>query len=93
MNPLFTTGITYMDNYNLDNAAAFAAVIGRHPQIKRILCGDLHRAIDPRFAGTVAARPRVRRTRSALISFQARASVSILNRPVISCMYGRREAL
>jgi len=52
--PPFTTGITYMDNYNLDNAAALAAVIGRHPQIERILCGHLHRAIDRRFAGTVA---------------------------------------
>jgi 3',5'-cyclic AMP phosphodiesterase CpdA len=52
--PPFATGITYMDNYSLNDAAALADVIARHPQIERILCGHLHRAIDRRFAGTVA---------------------------------------
>ncbi len=52
--PPFATGITYMDNYSLDDAAAFAEVVRRHPVIERILCGHLHRAIDRRFAGTVA---------------------------------------
>jgi Icc protein len=53
--PPFATRITYMDNYSLDDAAAFAEVVVRHhPQIERILCGHLHRAIDRRFAGTVA---------------------------------------
>jgi Icc protein len=52
--PPFATGITYMDNYGLNNAADFGKVIGRHPQVERILCGHLHRAIDRRFAGTVA---------------------------------------
>ena len=52
--PPFATGITYMDNYGLDNATGLAEVVGRHPQVERILCGHLHRAIDRRFAGTVA---------------------------------------
>ncbi len=52
--PPFTTGIAYMDNYGLANAAGLAEVVGRHPQVERILCGHLHRAIDRRFAGTVA---------------------------------------
>jgi Icc protein len=52
--PPFATGITYMDNYGLANAAGLAEVVGRHPQVERILCGHLHRAIDRRFAGTVA---------------------------------------
>lgn len=52
--PPFATGITYMDNYGLDNAAAFAEIVARHRQVERILCGHLHRAIDRRFAGTVA---------------------------------------
>ncbi|HEX6440686.1 MAG TPA: phosphodiesterase [Stellaceae bacterium] len=52
--PPFATGITYMDHYGLENAAGLARVIARHPQVERILCGHLHRAIDSRFAGTVA---------------------------------------
>lgn len=52
--PPFATGIERMDRAGLDNSAAFAAVASRHPQIERILCGHLHRAITARFAGTVA---------------------------------------
>ena len=52
--PPFATGITYMDGFGFDNAAGLAEVVGRHPQVERILCGHLHRAIDRRFAGTVA---------------------------------------
>ena len=52
--PPFATGITYMDKYGLDNNAGLAEIVARHPQVERILCGHLHRAIDRRFAGTVA---------------------------------------
>jgi len=52
--PPFATGITYMDNFGLDNAAGLAEIVARHPQVERILCGHLHRTIDRRFAGTVA---------------------------------------
>ena len=52
--PPFATGITYMDNFGLDNAARLAEIVVRHPQIERILCGHLHRTIERRFAGTVA---------------------------------------
>ncbi|MBV9825786.1 MAG: phosphodiesterase [Alphaproteobacteria bacterium] len=52
--PPFVTGIDFMDRFGLDNAAGFAEVIARHPQVERILAGHLHRAIDRRFAGTVA---------------------------------------
>lgn len=52
--PPFLTGIHHMDRLGLEDAPAFAAVVARHPQIERILCGHLHRAIDRRFAGTVA---------------------------------------
>src|SRR5260370_40889644 len=52
--PPSLTGVEHMDKSTLDNAAAFAEVVGRHPQVERILCGHLHRVIDRRFAGTVA---------------------------------------
>ena len=52
--PPFTTGIDFMDRFRLADAAALAEIVARHPQIERILCGHLHRAIDHRFAGTVA---------------------------------------
>ena len=52
--PPFATGITFMDGYGLENIAALAEIVARHRQIERITCGHLHRAIDRRFAGTVA---------------------------------------
>lgn len=52
--PPFATGITFMDRCGLDNADALAEIIARHRQVERVLCGHLHRAIDRRFAGTVA---------------------------------------
>ena len=52
--PPFPTGITYMDGMGLQNIAALAEIVARHPQIERIACGHLHRSIDRRFAGTVA---------------------------------------
>ncbi len=52
--PPFATGIERMDRAGLRGTEAFAAIIGRHSQVERILCGHLHRAIERRFAGTVA---------------------------------------
>jgi 3',5'-cyclic AMP phosphodiesterase CpdA len=52
--PPFATGLAHMDRMALRDPGAFAAIVARHPQIERILCGHLHRAIDRRFAGTVA---------------------------------------
>jgi Icc protein len=52
--PPFATGIVPMDRMGLAGSADFAEIIRRHPQVERICCGHLHRAIDRRFAGTVA---------------------------------------
>src|SRR5262245_26916995 len=52
--PPFRTGIPHMDDYGLANAEGFAAVIVRHPNVERIAAGHLHRAMQARFAGTVA---------------------------------------
>lgn len=52
--PPFETGIVRMDMIGLAGAAELAGIIRRHPQVERILCGHLHRAIAARFAGTIA---------------------------------------
>ena len=46
--PPFRTGIAHMDRIGLDGADAFAAVLARHPQVERVWCGHLHRAIQAR---------------------------------------------
>ena len=52
--PAFATGIAHMDRYGLRDTAAFGEIVSRNRQIECIVCGRLHRAIDRRFAGTVA---------------------------------------
>lgn len=41
---------TAVDRIGLDGADLFEAVIARHPQVRRIVCGHLHRAIIGRVA-------------------------------------------
>jgi 3',5'-cyclic-AMP phosphodiesterase len=53
--PPFDTGIDHMDRIGLSDAAALKPVIARHPQVERLISGHLHRAIQTRFAGTVAS--------------------------------------
>ncbi|MDH5339695.1 MAG: phosphodiesterase [Rubrivivax sp.] len=53
--PPFLTGIRHMDDIGLlDGSAGLAAVLQRHPQVERVICGHLHRPIVRRFGGTVA---------------------------------------
>jgi 3',5'-cyclic-AMP phosphodiesterase len=52
--PPFRTGIDHMDAMMLEDGAALAAVIRRHPQVERVLCGHVHRSVQCRFAGTIA---------------------------------------
>lgn len=54
--PPFATGIGHMDAMGLDrhDATAFGAVVERHPQVERVVCGHLHRSITRRWHGTVA---------------------------------------
>ncbi len=52
--PPFHTGIGHMDQQGLENAALLEAVVRRHPQVERVLCGHLHRHITRRFGGTIA---------------------------------------
>jgi 3',5'-cyclic-AMP phosphodiesterase len=53
--PPFVTGIGHMDRVGLDNSDALEAVVRRHPQVERVMCGHLHRSIQARFGGTVAS--------------------------------------
>lgn len=54
--PPFATGIRYMDGMGLrEGAGELEALVQRHPQVQAVLCGHLHRSIQTRFGGTVAA--------------------------------------
>jgi len=54
--PPFQTLIGHMDKIGLlEGAAALEALITRHPNVERVICGHLHRAIDVRFGGTIAS--------------------------------------
>jgi 3',5'-cyclic AMP phosphodiesterase CpdA len=50
--PPFETGIGHMDAVRLfDGAAELEAIVARHPQVERVLCGHVHRSIQTTFGG------------------------------------------
>lgn len=54
--PPFRTLIGHMDEIGLtEGAAELDALLHRHTNVERVLCGHLHRAIDVRFGGTLAS--------------------------------------
>lgn len=54
--PPFACGLRHMDDIRLlTGADRLRDIVGRNPQIERILCGHDHRAIQTRFGGTVAS--------------------------------------
>ncbi len=55
--PPFKTGIGHMDWSMLRDGEALGRIIGKHPNVERVLCGHVHRAIQTRFAGTIAQIP------------------------------------
>jgi len=52
--PPFLTGIGHMDAIALKVPEGLAAVVGRHPQVQRVVCGHLHRQITARLAQATA---------------------------------------
>ncbi len=53
--PPFRTLIDAMDGMGLlQGGPELEAVIARHPNVERVICGHIHRAIDVRFGGTIA---------------------------------------
>ncbi|HJS32314.1 MAG TPA: phosphodiesterase [Alphaproteobacteria bacterium] len=53
--PPFLTGIAHMDAHAFEGAAQFAAIVRRHDQVERVIAGHVHRAMQVRWAGTVAS--------------------------------------
>lgn len=54
--PPFETLIGHMDAIGLlQGSAALEALVAQHPNVERVICGHLHRAIQVRFGGTIAA--------------------------------------
>ena len=54
--PPFTTLIGHMDKIGLlQGREALAQLISQYPNVERVICGHLHRAIDVRFGGTLAS--------------------------------------
>ena len=49
--PPFIAGIWHMDRQNLRNASELADIVRRHPRVRLIATGHLHRAIVTMFAG------------------------------------------
>lgn len=52
--PPFVTGIAHMDVQNLRNAADLAALIRKHPRVRLVAAGHVHRAALTTFAGAAA---------------------------------------
>lgn len=53
--PPFASLIAPLDRMSLQRGAAeLEAIVRRHPQVERVLCGHLHRAVTVRYAGTIA---------------------------------------
>jgi 3',5'-cyclic AMP phosphodiesterase CpdA len=51
--PPFPIGIRFIDDMGFADAGPFAAVVGRHRQVIRVISGHVHRASVTTFAGTV----------------------------------------
>lgn len=52
--PPFLTGIGHMDRIGLQGREAVAEVLAKHPQVRRVLCGHLHRTIVTAVGGRMA---------------------------------------
>jgi 3',5'-cyclic-AMP phosphodiesterase len=51
--PPFDTGVPYLDLYACREGGRLAAVVARHRQVERIVCGHVHRFMMLRFGGTL----------------------------------------
>ena len=82
--PPFVTGLEAMDAMGLAGAAGLADVVRRHPQVERIACGHVHRAMTRRFAGTVATTSPATAHQLALALTPARHLAVVMEPPACS---------
>lgn len=53
--PPFPSGIVFLDTPPFGGGEETRALVARHPQVRQIMCGHIHRAIHLHWAGTCAA--------------------------------------
>jgi 3',5'-cyclic AMP phosphodiesterase CpdA len=53
--PPFKVGIKMMDGMRCSGGAALGAILAGNPQVERLVCGHVHRAVHVRFHGTAAS--------------------------------------
>jgi 3',5'-cyclic AMP phosphodiesterase CpdA len=53
--PPFETGIWWMDSMGLSGSGAFREIVERHAQVKRVVCGHLHRPIQVGWSGAIVS--------------------------------------
>ncbi len=49
--PPFVTGLPVFDGFGFEGMEAFRALIARHPQVDRIICGHIHRSLTGEAGG------------------------------------------
>jgi 3',5'-cyclic-AMP phosphodiesterase len=88
--PPFDTGIEGMDEIKCANGAALGAIVARHPQVERIVCGHVHRPIFARWHGTVVTTAPAPAHQVALDFRSGRPVASIMEPP--ACHLHRWQA-
>jgi 3',5'-cyclic AMP phosphodiesterase CpdA len=53
--PPFMTGLSAMDRINCQDGEALGAIVSQWPQVERVICGHVHRAVQVRWAGTLGS--------------------------------------
>lgn len=89
--PPFRTGIGHLDRSMLRDAEELALVIGRHPQVERVVCGHVHRPILRRWAGTLVQTAPSIAHQAELAFGEARASW-VCEPPAVLLHYWQPEA-